>query len=215
MRNSLIKRLSLSITGALLIMPAAGTAQATVHPATVQKLTSKERTANDWFGQSVSLSADGRTALIGAFGDNNMAGAVYVFIRAANGTWIEEMKLTAPEKIPEHSFGYRVSLSGNGRTALIHALYSKPRVYVFRRTTKGRWEPEAQWEGGSHNQPLALSADGNTAVISSIKKTPLIYTRSAEGKWSRQAELSEECAAGFGRSIPYQKKTPLPRIFSA
>ena len=195
MKNNLIKRLSLSITGALLILTA-GTAQATV-----QKLTAKERTANDWFGQSVSLSADGRTALIGAFGDNNMAGAAYVFIRAANGTWIEEVKLTAPEKIPEHSFGYRVALSGNGRTALIHALYNTPRVYLFRRTAKGRWQPEAQWEGGSHTQPLALSADGNTAVISSIKKTPLIYTRSAKGKWSRQAELSEECAAGFGASF--------------
>ena len=198
-RTGLLRRLGLSALSALLLL--AGTAQAAVHPAGVQKLVPKDRTANAWFGHSVSLSADGRTALIGAFGDDNMTGAAYVFRRGADNAWRQETKLTAPEKLPGHSFGYLVSLSADGRTALINALYNKPRVYIFRRTAQGMWMPEAQWEGGSHDQPLALSADGNTAVINSTNKTPLIYTRSAEGKWSRQAELIEECAVDFGASV--------------
>jgi hypothetical protein len=37
-------------------------------------------------GQSVALSADGNTAIVGGVGDNNNAGAAWVFVKRGWGT---------------------------------------------------------------------------------------------------------------------------------
>lgn len=42
-------------------------------------------------GQSVALSADGNTAIVGGPNDNSGSGAAWVYSRS-NGTWVEEAK---------------------------------------------------------------------------------------------------------------------------
>ena len=39
--------------------------------------------ANDYFGTAVALSADGSTALVGAYGRSSNTGAAYVFTRSS------------------------------------------------------------------------------------------------------------------------------------
>ena len=51
------------------------------------------------FGGGVALSADGNTAMIGGFGDNSDAGAVWVYTRGPSG-WSAGQKLVAPEHAP-------------------------------------------------------------------------------------------------------------------
>ena len=85
--------------------------------AAVQKLTAGDGESGDLFGSSVSMSADGGTAMIGAFYDDNVAGSAYVFIRAADGTWSQQAKLTAADRAD--AFGCSVSLSADGCAALI------------------------------------------------------------------------------------------------
>jgi FG-GAP repeat len=89
------------------------------------------------FGASVSLSGDGDTALIGAFGDNGDEGAAWVFTRSGS-VWSQQgAKLvgdcthscSGPNGTGEISlvavggagFGDSVALSGDGDTALIGA----------------------------------------------------------------------------------------------
>jgi hypothetical protein len=89
------------------------------------KLTAMDGLAEDWFGQSVSIS--GRRIVVGAQRSDERAseaGAAYVFLRQDDGTWTqfhcgqtmcEIMKLTAydPEQMQER-FGWSVTI-GPGR----------------------------------------------------------------------------------------------------
>ena len=73
------------------------------------------------FGWSVALSADGSTALIGGDGDNNSAGAAWVFAAIGRHVVAQGSKLTPSDETGAGQFGGSVALSGDGGTALIGA----------------------------------------------------------------------------------------------
>jgi len=74
------------------------------------KLLPGDGTSNDGFGWSVSIS--GEYAVIGAYGDNSLAGAVYVF--ELEGTqWIEKAKVTASDQQAGDWFGYSVAIDSD------------------------------------------------------------------------------------------------------
>jgi hypothetical protein len=91
--------------------------------------------AGDAFGISVSLSADGTTVAIGAYGEDSGAtgiggdgtdnsasqsGAVYVYQRL-NGAWAPPTYLKASNTRYPDDFGFSVSLSGDGKALLVGA----------------------------------------------------------------------------------------------
>jgi hypothetical protein len=68
-------------------------------------------------GQSVSLSGDGNTAIVGGPNDNDFAGAAWVFTRSA-GVWSQQgAKLVGTDATGIQ--GYSVALSGDGNTAIV------------------------------------------------------------------------------------------------
>jgi FG-GAP repeat len=69
-------------------------------------------------GISVSLSADGNTAIVGGSFDNNKAGAVWVWTRSG-GVWTQAAKLVASDAIGAADQGYSVALSADGNTATV------------------------------------------------------------------------------------------------
>ena len=86
--------------------------------------------ANDNFGWSVALSADGNKLATGAFGEasnasgigglqtdnsTNRAGAVYVFTRSA-GTWSQQAYVKASNAGADDNFGWAIALSADGNT---------------------------------------------------------------------------------------------------
>ena len=88
-----------------------------------EKLTAKsgEEIGAGSFGESVALSSEGNTALIGGPNDNSNVGAAWVFTRSGS-TWTQQgEKLTAKsgEEIGAGEFGESVALSSEGNTALI------------------------------------------------------------------------------------------------
>jgi hypothetical protein len=74
------------------------------------KLTPSDATIYQSFGTSVSISGD--YAIVGAYGDNDWAGAAYIFYNN-EGTWEQYAKLTAPDAATVDWFGWSVSISGN------------------------------------------------------------------------------------------------------
>ena len=84
------------------------------------ELASSDEIASDGFGSSVSLSADGMTALVGAPSHSVSGGAAYVF-QFANGSWTERHELTVSGLGNNDGFGTSVALSPDGLTALVGA----------------------------------------------------------------------------------------------
>jgi len=78
-----------------------------------------DNTANSYFGNSVSLSADGLTALVGSPYDNSRAGSATAFILDSTQGWIELGKLVPETIIGEAEVGSSVDLSADGTTACI------------------------------------------------------------------------------------------------
>ena len=72
----------------------------------------------DLFGLTVSLTADGHTALVGAPG--RAVGAAYVFVEQG-GKWSEQQELDSPAGSAQDTYGLAVALSGDGATALVGA----------------------------------------------------------------------------------------------
>ena len=133
-----------------------------------QQLIAPDGAADDHFGFSVSLSRD--TAFIGATGDNDYAGSVYVFTRMG-ATWLLRQKLMADSTCAVR-FGRSVSLDRG--TALISAHRDHPNantygtVYVFTRTAAG-WKQQAtlvasDGEAGQYFG-MSVSLSGDTALI--------------------------------------------------
>lgn len=89
--------------------------------------------SGDFFGNAVSLSADGTTLAVGAIWEdgngtneaNNSApdsGAVYVYVRS-NNNWTQQAYLKASNADAGDWFGHAISLSANGNILAVGASY--------------------------------------------------------------------------------------------
>jgi hypothetical protein len=188
------------------------------------KLTASDETGDGEFGDSVALSSDGNTALIGGSSDSGGVGAAWVFTRAGTAWTQQGAKLTASDEIGAAWFGVSVALSSDGNTALVggyddgSGYYANNNVgaaWVFTRAgtawtqqgaklTRGN-ETAAAWFGWS----VALSADANTALIGGYGDNfgvgaAWVFTR-AGTTWTQQgAKLTasdETGVGGFGWSV--------------
>jgi hypothetical protein len=192
----------------------------------LQKLLASDGVSNDRFGYSVSLSSDGSTALIGAHGDDDKggsSGSAYIFTRDGS-TWTEQAKLIASDGASDDQFGWSVSLSSDGNTALIGAYGDDDNgsisgsAYIFTRDGS-TWTEQAKLvasDGVSSDYfgiSVSLSSDGSTALIGAYADddpvrgadsgSAYIFTRNGT-TWTQQAKLTASDSAGgdrFGRSV--------------
>jgi hypothetical protein len=138
--------------------------------------------ADGAFGSSVSLSADGTTALVGAPTENALTGAAYVFHATSESSWASssapDARLSVGSGAASDGFGHSVALSGDGLTALIGADGVKLHAgaaYVFHSSSESGWatssSPAATLTRGTAvsgdgiGASVALSADGATALV--------------------------------------------------
>lgn len=104
-----------------------------------------------FFGQVVAI--DGNTIAIGAPGQTNYAGAVYVFARVGS-TWSQQAVLAEPVPAASRQFGYAIDLKGD--RLVVSSIssdlvrYSGGAVYSFTRTG-GTWKADAKHP----NPPIA------------------------------------------------------------
>jgi hypothetical protein len=176
---------------------------------------------------SVAVSSDGTTALIGALRDENpngrLAGAAYVFTESG-GTWSQQQKLAATDGDSEDLFGFSVAVSSDGTTALIGAPGDEDpngpdagSVYVFTESG-GTWSQQQKLtatDGDREDlfgESVAVSSDGTTALIgASGDEDPngdntgsaYVFTES-EGTWSQQQKLAAtdgDIGGLFGGSV--------------
>ncbi|MFZ4798168.1 MAG: putative Ig domain-containing protein [Bacteroidia bacterium] len=149
-------------------------------------------------GSSVSISADGNTAIVGGYGDNNSTGAVWVYTKNGN-VWSQQgNKLVGTGNWGSSNQGSSVSLSANGNTAMVGGFSDSMQmgaVWVFVRSG-GIWRQQGTkilGSGGSDTAcqgiSVSLSADGNTALIGGYKNNNTkgatwVFTRN-DSVWSQ------------------------------
>jgi hypothetical protein len=145
-------------------------------------------------GASVSLSADGNTAIIGGPNDNNNVGAAWVWTRSG-GAWTQQgAKLVGSGSVGTSFQGKSVSLSADGNTAIVGGWLDNNQVgaaWVWTRS-EGVWTqqgPKLVGTGAVGNaqqgHSVSLSADGNTAIIGGPGNGAWVWTRSG-GVWTQQ-----------------------------
>jgi hypothetical protein len=130
------------------------------------------------FGDSVALSENGDTALIGGASDHEGRGAAWVFTRSGSAWSQQGSKLTPSDESGAGGFGACerstcVSLSGDGDTALIGASKDDEEAgaaWVFTRsestwTQQGSKLTPSDASGKALVGNVALSGDGDTALI--------------------------------------------------
>ena len=180
-----------------------------------QKLTASDGAANDYFGMSVSIEGD--TAVIGAYGDDDYTGSAYVYVRS-NGVWSEQQKLTASDGAEHDEFGISVSIGGD--TVVIGGVGDDDNglisgsAYVYVRSN-GVWSEQqkltASYTVSGDLFGISVSIDGDTAVIGawgnddngSNSGSAYVYVRS-NGVWTEQQKLTaSDGATGdrFGWSV--------------
>ena len=152
-------------------------------------------------GTTVALSADGNTAIVGGYNDNSGAGAAWVLTRSG-GVWTQQgAKLVGTGAIGNARQGWSVALSADGNTAIIGGWADNSGMgaaWVFTRSG-GVWTQQGAKLVGTgaaiggpvrQGYSVALSADGNTAIIggsidNSGAGAAWVFTRSS-GVWSQQ-----------------------------
>ena len=182
------------------------------------KVLATDGSSLDYFGYTVSL--DGSTALIGAYGDDdkgNMSGSVYVFMRD-NSRWLQHQKLTASDGAAADYFGYAVSLKGN--TAVVGAYGNDDKgsttgsAYIFARSGT-TWKQQQKILGADSAAGdyfgYAVSAHGDTVLVGayfdddrgSNSGSAYVFARSGS-TWTQQQKLTAGNGGGddrFGFSV--------------
>jgi CSLREA domain-containing protein len=209
--NTPLSNATPSATNAPTVTP---TATATSTPtATLQQnieFSPSDGANGDLFGYAVALSSDASTIIVGAPLNNTSTGAAYVYSQTGS-TWTLQQKLTASDGLWGNIFGRAVALSSDGNTALIGAPFNVNlgSVYVFTRTGS-TWTQQQKLiasdgtKGDRFGRAVALSSDGNTALISDYTKNGgkgAAYTFTRSGStWTQQQELTPSDSA-FGDSF--------------
>lgn len=165
------------------------------------KLTGTGATGVALQGTSLSLSADGSTAIIGAYGDSSTVGAAWIFTRSGD-VWTQQgTKLVGSGAVGSAWQGSSVALSYDGNTSIVGGAWDssyRGAAWVFTRSG-GVWTQQGNklvgsgavgsaWQGIS----VSLSGDGNTALVggeydSNNAGAAWVYTRTA-GVWTQQGK---------------------------
>jgi hypothetical protein len=140
-----------------------------------QKLVGTGGNTSAWQGYSVSLSADGKTAMIGGCNDNNLVGSAWIFTNDSGSNWTQQVRLVGGGATGSARQGSAVALSADGNTAISCGFTDdsgKGAAWVYKKTVGGTWvQQDAKFRGsnatGASRQgtSVAVSANGHTALI--------------------------------------------------
>jgi len=174
-----------------------------------QKLIGLSSSGKPQYGTSVALSADGNTAIVGAPNDSNGLGAAWVWTwSSTHNQWSGNPNpLVGTPATAKAGLGWSVALSSNGTTAIVGGPWDGGpdfnnvnadvgAAWVFTRSGT-QWTQQGNklvgtntWQGAEQGTSVALSADGNTAIVGGPGDNDglgaaWVFTRSG-GVWTQQ-----------------------------
>lgn len=174
----------------------------------VQKIVASDRSSNDHFGTSVSISGD--YAIVGA--PEHVAGAVYVFKRDGTGNWAETQKVEANDATNNDLFGFSVSISGDNFIVGAYNeeesefgganLYEAGSAYIFS-NSGGVWtqtkklvasdRAEDDWFG------FSVAIDGDYAIVG-VHREEEDVAGSNNLQWAGSAYIFEKASGAWAQT---------------
>ncbi len=172
------------------------------------------------FGESVALSEDGNTALVGSPWANDgvlNGGVAYLYVRSGE-TWTLQHKIKPAAPGANDHFGQAVSISDDGQWVAIgmpgvnfDGQIGQGTVYLRRRSGAGWFDPMLVSQGGvgaNFGSSLALSGDGfylavGAPGVASGRGSAYVFNRLVSSSWTLQSTLLPPDGAdndGFGFS---------------
>jgi hypothetical protein len=176
-------------------------------------------------GESVAMSADGTTALVGAPGGRLSRGAAYVFHVSDAGSWSSsDTPIAVLRTKTGRSFGSGVALSPDGTTAFIGAAggarHSGP-IDVFHVSAEDAWASSStptaalRVNDGSHvfGDTLAVSADGTTLIAGGalysgccVTSAAYVFNVPSESAWVSSSTPTATLTNATQSPSPYMRQ---------
>ncbi len=161
--------------------------------------------ANGYFGQSVSISADGTIAAIGAYGENSTAGAAYLY-QNVSGTWTQIARVASG--VASSHFSNSIAISPDGTTLAVGAANENSNIgaaYIYQ-SVSGTWTQMARVTSGVGSGYFAgsiyLNLDGTIAVIGTDNENAAYIYQNVSGTWTQIARVTSSVTGnGFGQSV--------------
>ncbi len=144
--------------------------------------------AQDYFGRSISISADGSTVVVGAFGVNSNQGAAYVYVKPGGG-WSGNLsygaRLLDSSGGNDYYFGESVSMNNDGSVIVAgESAYNsnRGRAFLFKRPGSG-WtgagdvnefitlRSSDEQDNDNFGKVVSISSDGSLTAISATDKS--------------------------------------------
>ena len=188
-----------------------------------------DKAASDFFGSSVSITADGSRVAVGAYNKTisalTQAGQVYIYSRSGNN-WVLESTLTASDKATSDAYGQAVSISADGSRLAVGAVYKDVssivdagQVYIYTRsgtvwTEEQKLSASDKVTGDNFGGWCSLSANGDKAAISShgrdsggLANSGAVYIFTRSGTvWTQEQILTASdkvTGDGFGLGVTF------------
>lgn len=137
------------------------------------QLLASDGLAQDRFGTAVDISDDGLTSLVGGHlidvGGRADQGAAYVYTRTGS-VWTQRSKLTASDGAASDYFGYSVSLSGDGNTALVGSRQDDVGANVDQGSATIYTRNGVLWTQRKQFVATGGSAEGNFGITSALDR---------------------------------------------
>jgi hypothetical protein len=201
------------------VVAVAAPAQGAINPMAQvgPKLTASGELGAGAFGSSIAISRNGKTAVVGAPGDNAGVGSAFVFVRSGS-TWTQQAELTGAGESGKGGFGTSVAISANGVEVLVGAPKDeadKGAAWAFTRSGTSWTQLGTKLAGsadeGEYGSAVALSASGKTAIIGepgdelgaawALKRTTSSFTTPGQELTGGAFESGCKCGVNFGASI--------------
>lgn len=156
------------------------------------------------YGSNVAVSGD--VVFVSQAANTVGPGRVYVYRRAADGSFTELARLTAQDAQPGDGFGF--SLAADGASLIVGQPASgggRGGAFLFQ-SRGGQWQQTAQLAPAAaaptDSLGMAVAVNGDVAIIGGANSA-YIFRRSG-GTWAQEAVLTGSDAAagdGFGRAV--------------
>jgi FG-GAP repeat len=220
--------LALLVTTVFLVTVGTGVLASPTSAAEPSEAPQAEFTGAVGYGIAVAMSTDGSTAVVGQLGDStftDVPGVVHVY-KSDGVNWAQQAELTASDLNYDTLFGNAVAVSTDGNTVIVgdpgecgYGLENCEHgaAYIFTRSGS-TWTQQEELHGGpGFGGAVALSSDGNTALVGAGlsgyygrfhahggNAPPTLFSRSGT-TWTQETTLNASNASGpfddFGYAV--------------